>query len=192
MKSFYYFVVYVFTGDKSDEEEPASDLQVAWEVLELAKIIFTKRGAAARSDLAETLIALGEVSLESESFESAVNDIREGLEIQKILYDDTDRALAETHYKLGMALSMNNKMDEAIENFNRSIQLLKNRIDKLNEGEKDIDKKEVDEMMQLIPEIEEKIVDMRNYNEEVRCFQSCKLSLFEPALQEKAKDKAEV
>ncbi|KRT85329.1 Tetratricopeptide repeat-containing protein, partial [Oryctes borbonicus] len=157
------------SGEKptENEEETASDLQVAWEVLELAKIIFTKRGEEAKPDLAETLITLGEISLESENFESAVNDIREGLEIQKTLYDDTDRTLAETHYKLGMALSMNNKIDEAIENFNRTIQLLKNRIEKLKDGQKSIEKKEVDEMRQLIPEIEEKIVDLRNYTEEV-------------------------
>lgn len=167
-------------------------MQVAWEVLELAKIIFTERGEEAKPDLAETLITLGEVSLESENFESAVNDIREGLDIQKVLYDDTDRTLAETHYKLGMALSMNNKLDEATENFNRSIQLLKNRIEKLKGTSRNIEKKEVDEMRQLIPEIEEKIVDLRNYNEEVRCFQSCKLSLFAPEVQEKVKDKAEV
>ncbi|GJQ71873.1 hypothetical protein Trydic_g2986 [Trypoxylus dichotomus] len=162
--------VHAGTSDEKlseNEEEAASDLQVAWEVLELAKIIFTKRGEEAKPDLAETLITLGEVSLESENFESAVNDIREGLEIQKTLCDDTDRTLAETHYKLGMALSMNNKIDEAIENFNRTIQLLKNRIEKLKDGQKSIEKKEVEEMRQLIPEIEEKIVDLRNYTEEV-------------------------
>ncbi|KAI4455845.1 nuclear autoantigenic sperm protein nasp -related [Holotrichia oblita] len=180
------------SGSGENEEESASDLQVAWEVLELAKIIFTKRGEEAKPDLAETLITLGEVSLESENFESAVNDIRDGLEIQKLLYDDTDRTLAETYYKLGMALSMNNKIEEAIENFNRTIQLLKNRIEKLKDGQKSIEKKEVDEMRQLIPEIEEKIVDLRNYTEEVRCFQSCKLSLFEPDMQGQMKDKAEV
>ncbi|KAI4455833.1 nuclear autoantigenic sperm protein nasp -related [Holotrichia oblita] len=180
------------SGSGENEEESASDLQVAWEVLELAKIIFTKRGEEAKPDLAETLITLGEVSLESENFESAVNDIRDGLEIQKLLYDDTDRTLAETYYKLGMALSMNNKIEEAIENFNRTIQLLKNRIEKLKDGQKSIEKKEVEEMRQLIPEIEEKIVDLRNYTEEVRCFQSCKLSLFEPDMQGQMKDKAEV
>lgn len=182
----------MFAGSGENEEESASDLQVAWEVLELAKIIFTKRGEEAKPDLAETLITLGEVSLESENFESAVNDIRDGLEIQKLLYDDTDRTLAETYYKLGMALSMTNKIEEAIDNFNRTIQLLKNRIEKLKDGQKSIEKKEVEEMRQLIPEIEEKIVDLRNYTEEVRCFQSCKLSLFGPDMQGKMKDKAEV
>lgn len=46
-----------------------TDLQVAWEVLELAKRIFEKRKERGLQKLAQTYIVLGEVSMESENFE---------------------------------------------------------------------------------------------------------------------------
>lgn len=154
------------TEEKEEEEDP-SDLQVAWEVLELAKLIYTNRGDDGKNKLAETLVVLGEVSLESENFESAVADIKQGLEIMKSIPNIDDRILAETHYKLGIALSTNSQMEEAIENFTASLQLLKDRIKTLEEADKTKNEEEIVQMKGLIPEIEEKIADMKSFKEEV-------------------------
>jgi len=151
------------TEEKPDEEP--TDLQLAWEVLELAKLIFEKRAETGRKQLAETLVALGEVSLESENFENAIVDIKQGLEIQKSLFKSDSRNLAETYYKLAIALSTNNQIEEAIENFNTSLSILNNRIAKLKENE-DQEKDEIKDIEGLIPEIEEKIADMKSYKEE--------------------------
>lgn len=153
-------------GTEEKEEEP-TDLQVAWEVLELAKIIYENRGEDGKEKLAETLVVLGEVSLESENFESAVTDIKRGLEIFLGLSEKNDRVLAETHYKLGVALSTNSQMEEAIEQFNASLELLKGRIKKLEEEDEEKHKTEIIQMKELIPEIEEKIVDTKNFKDEV-------------------------
>merc|ERR1712200_306806 len=61
-----------------DEEEP-SNLQLAWEMLELAKVAFTTKlkdiKKALEMKICETLLLLGEVSLENETYEQAVQDI---------------------------------------------------------------------------------------------------------------------
>ncbi|XP_030751933.1 protein HGV2 [Sitophilus oryzae] len=153
------------TEEQNGEEEP-SDLQVAWEVLELAKKIFENKED--KKSLADTLIVLGEVSLESENFESAINDVKKGLEIQKELFPKDSRTVAESFYKLGMAYSTDSQIDQAIENFNNSLEYLRNRIKTLEEIKlmTQEHKDEVDEIKSLIPDIEDKIADMNVYKEE--------------------------
>lgn len=155
--------------EKADNEDEPTDLQVAWEVLELAKKIYLKRGADGKKNLAEALVILGEVSLESENFESAINDIKEGLRMQKELFPDDSRTVAETYYKLGVAYSTNTQIDEAIESFQGSLRYLQNRIDHLGkvEDKKDEVEEEIEEVKGLIPDIEEKIADMKSYKDEV-------------------------
>ncbi|CAH0563470.1 unnamed protein product [Brassicogethes aeneus] len=156
------------TEEKDDEP---TDLQVAWEVLELAKKIFEAKGDDGKKSLAETFIILGEISLESENFESAVSDIKQGLDMQKSLYGSDSRTVAETLYKLGIAYSTNTQIEEAVDCFNDSLSYLKNRINVLEKSEdkKDSTDDEVKEIKDLIPEILEKIADMKNYKEEDKC-----------------------
>lgn len=159
-------------GDSTEDgEEDPSDLQVAWEVLELAKIIFENRGESGQRSLADTLVLLGEVSLESENFGAAIADIKRGLDILLELQEPNKRLLAETHYKLGIALSTNGDMDEAVEQFNASLDLLKARITELEEEKKNENETEIKQMKELIPEIEEKIADTKNFKEEVMPFE---------------------
>ncbi|KAB0793723.1 hypothetical protein PPYR_13343 [Photinus pyralis] len=148
----------------SNDEEP-TDLQLAWEVLEIAKLIFEQRDAAGRRGLSETLIVLGEVSLESENFESAVADMKAGLEIQKEICKPNDRTLAETYYKLGTALSTNNQIEEAIQSYTTSLEVLNKRLAKLKQDEEK-QKDEIKDIEDLIPDILEKISDMKNFKEE--------------------------
>merc|ERR1719289_721865 len=76
-----------------DEEEP-SNLQLAWEMLELAKVAFTTKlkdikkedKKALEMKICETLLLLGEVSLENETYEQAVQDITECLNKRKVLH----------------------------------------------------------------------------------------------------------
>merc|ERR1711936_430742 len=65
-----------------DEEEP-SNLQLAWEVLELAKVVYTKLIATEIKDkdffeerLCSTMLHVGEVSIENENYQQAVEDIK--------------------------------------------------------------------------------------------------------------------
>ncbi|EFA05316.2 nuclear autoantigenic sperm protein [Tribolium castaneum] len=152
-------------GEETEDE--LTDLQVAWEVLELAKRIFTNRGTEGKKNLAETLIVLGEISLESGNFTSAIEDMTQGLEIQKTLFGNDSRTIAETCYKLGGAYSTNGQIDEAIASFNSSYEYLQNKITSLKKDEKESNSEEIEELNGLIPEIQEKIADMKNLKTEI-------------------------
>ena len=76
-------------AEKKDEEEEPSNLQLAWEMLELAKVVYSKQleaGAENKAQLEErivsTMLALGEVSIENENYKQAVEDIQECLKKQ--------------------------------------------------------------------------------------------------------------
>jgi len=77
------------SGKKSEDEMEAEvenedlyDLQGAWEVLELAKIIYTRMIKEAKNEmnekkLYETLLTLGEVSIENENWSNAVRNLKD-------------------------------------------------------------------------------------------------------------------
>lgn len=106
--------------------------------------------------------------MESESFELAIRDIKKGLEVQEAKLADDSRALAETHYKLGMAYGMDSQHDESVKCYTKAMEVLKKRLSK---STSDKEKKDLEE---LIPEVEEKISDMKNMKDEVRVIKSCR------------------
>ncbi|CAH1185593.1 unnamed protein product [Phyllotreta striolata] len=154
-------------GEAEEEEEDPSDLQIAWEVLEYARKIYLNQGEAAKKNLAETLVVLGEVALESENFESAISDITEGLGIQRGLFGDDSRAVATTLYKLGIAYAADSQTDKAVGSFEESLACLANRVAALRrrDGQQDA-AEEIEEIEGLMPDIREKITDMKTYKEE--------------------------
>jgi len=163
-----------------DEEEP-SNLQLAWEMLELAKVAFTTKlkdikkedKKALEMKICETLLLLGEVSLENETYEQAVQDITECLNKRKELHPADSRRIAETQYQLGVALGHFEKFDEAIKSLNEAIACLKLRMENLKNKTSSVDETKADdafytreteitELESLIPEIEEKIQDTKD------------------------------
>jgi len=161
-----------------DEEEP-SNLQHAWEMLELAKVIYMKK-VEAEKDIAakaeferkicEAFISLGEVSLENENYGRAVEDFSACLERRQAKLPKDSRSIAEIHYQLGVALGFSSKFEEAIKSLNAAIDVLTMRIKNLAERMESKDEtrmddadytreKEMAELEVLIPEIREKIAD---------------------------------
>merc|ERR1711909_62181 len=174
------------TEGKDGEEEP-SNLQLAWEMLELAKVIYTKQVDTATDDktkkaieekLCRTILTLGEISIENENYSQAVEDIQMCLKKQGAFSKDS-RLVAETHYQLGVAQGFNSQYDAAVVSLNSAIQIIKERVKNINvlvkssEGKKEtgeleasIYKKEIEELEELIPEIEEKIADTKDLKKE--------------------------
>jgi len=149
-----------------DAEEEPSNLQLAWEVLELAKLAFTKQAEATAKEakeggkkLCDTLLLLGEVSMENENYEQAVEDLNTCLKKRQETMPIDKRALAQTHYQLGIALGFHQKFEEAEESLKKAIDVLEERVKDLKEATEEVLKKEVKELEVLIPEIKEKIVD---------------------------------
>merc|ERR1712114_103224 len=145
------------------ENEDLSNLQRAWEVLELAKVIYTRMIKEGKNELnekklCETLLALGEVSIENENWSSAVEDLTACLVKRKELAMDS-RLIAETHYHLGVALCYNEKFDEAIKSLNDAKEVLSSHLELLKKDTFNARASEIDELEQLLPEIDEKVKD---------------------------------
>ncbi|XP_013199592.2 nuclear autoantigenic sperm protein [Amyelois transitella] len=176
-------------GDGEEDENPESEdnLQLAWEMLELSRIILDKRvtnggGDAARALLADVHLALGEVALESETYDKAVVDMQNCLDLQKELYGTDDRRIAETHYQIGLANYLASNFEEAITHFKNAANILESRIKTLENpaaATEDVTVKkyssadphytiegEIKELKELLPQIQEKIQDMMDYKAE--------------------------
>ncbi|EDL30596.1 nuclear autoantigenic sperm protein (histone-binding), isoform CRA_a, partial [Mus musculus] len=85
---------------QENEEEEIGNLELAWDMLDLAKIIF-KRQETKEAQLyaAQAHLKLGEVSVESENYIQAVEEFQACLSLQEQYLEAHDRLLAETHYQ---------------------------------------------------------------------------------------------
>ncbi|CEJ62432.1 hypothetical protein PMG11_10930 [Penicillium brasilianum] len=108
------------------EEEEEDDFENAFEVLDLARILYLKKLEAAEENsmdkgkgessdlpadlkhikerLADTYDLQAEISLEGERFSDAVTDLRTALDLRNTLVPFEDPSVAECHYKLSLAL----------------------------------------------------------------------------------------
>lgn len=164
--------------EKVDEEE-VSNLQLAWEVLELAKVIFKRQVAEGKTEalakVAEVLLKLGEISIESDNCGQAVEDLSECLAVQREILAADSRQLAETHYQRGLAHSFAGQYDSAADDFRAAVGALELRVenlsrfidenkDKEREGSLDDDpvwraEREVEDLRSLLPEVKAKVED---------------------------------
>ncbi|XP_026005572.1 histone-binding protein N1/N2-like [Astatotilapia calliptera] len=156
------------TGEKDSDDEEVGNLQLAWEMLEVAKVIYKRKETKeAQLMAAQAHLKLGEVSAESGNYPQALEDFQECLKLQVKHLDSDSRLLAETRYQLGVTYSLNTQYSEAIESLKSSISIIKNRLDKLQEmldkaeGPEALpeERKELEELKALLPEIQEKVED---------------------------------
>ncbi|XP_013143653.1 PREDICTED: protein HGV2 [Papilio polytes] len=169
-----------------DNEDDIDNLQLAWEMLDLSRSILKRRaegggGDVTRRLLADVHLALGEVALESETYDKAVTDMMCCLEIQKELHNSDDRCIAETHYQIGLANSLASNFEDAVTHFKNAANILESRIKALENANPKDDatikkyklndpfysiEAEIKELKELLPEIQEKIQDMMDYKAE--------------------------
>jgi len=174
-------------GEKKDEEdEDVSNHQLAWEMLELAKVIYQKQesGNTAMSlKTAQVFLKLGEVGLESETYPQSIEDFHSCLKIQEKHLEADNRCLAETHYQLGVAYSFSDDFDKSLGSFAKALKIIQDRITNLKKGTspskgskqspskdaKDVEAVfEMKELSNLIPEIKEKIEDMEEMKKDAK------------------------
>uniref|UniRef100_A0A8C6LJR3 Nuclear autoantigenic sperm protein n=2 Tax=Nothobranchius furzeri TaxID=105023 RepID=A0A8C6LJR3_NOTFU len=153
---------------ESDDEEEVGNLQLAWEMLELAKVIYKRKDSKEDKLMAaQTHLKLGEVSAESGNYSQALDDFQECLKLQLEHLEPDSRLLAETHYQLGVTYSLNLQYSEAIEALNSSVSVIRSRLEKLQRlldkaegpGSLPEEEKELEELKALLPEIQEKVED---------------------------------
>lgn len=152
------------------EEEEVGNLQLAWEMLEVAKVIY-KRKESTEDQLmaAQAYLKLGEVSAESGNYPQALDDFQECLALQLKYLPPHIRLLAETHYHVATTLCYMDQYSQAIQHYNSSIKVIETRLAMLQEvidaaegadGAAE-EKNELDELKLLLPDIREKVEDAK-------------------------------
>ncbi|OXB78920.1 UNVERIFIED_CONTAM: hypothetical protein H355_013800 [Colinus virginianus] len=161
--------------DKESEEEEIGNLELAWDVLELAKVIYKRQETKeAQLHAAQAHLKLGEVSIESENYVQAIEEFQACLALQQKYLEAHDRLLAESHYQLALAYHYNSQFDEAVLQFGKSVEVIDKRMAMLTERIKKAesgspeDEKEIEELKGLLPEIKEKIEDSKESQKSAR------------------------
>uniref|UniRef100_A0A8C3STN7 Nuclear autoantigenic sperm protein n=1 Tax=Chelydra serpentina TaxID=8475 RepID=A0A8C3STN7_CHESE len=164
--------------DKSfqeSEEDEVGNLELAWDMLELAKVIYKRQETKeAQLHAAQAHLKLGEVSIESENYAQAIEEFQACLALQQKYLEAHDRLLAESHYQLALAYHYNSQFDEAILQFSKSVEVIDKRMVMLTErikkaeGGSTEDEKEIEELKGLLPEIKEKIEDSKESQKSAR------------------------
>merc|ERR1712133_216591 len=159
------------TASEKEDEDELSNLQHAWEMLELAKVLYTKESETASDDkkaefskkICDVFLHLGEISLENENFQQAVEDLTSCLTKRKEFLPADSRSIAETHYQLGIALVYNGNFDDAESSMNSAVEVLSTRLENLTKMESSeyLDKEIVD-LKDLVKEIREKVSDFKD------------------------------
>ncbi|CAH6720505.1 putative NASP-related protein Sim3p [[Candida] jaroonii] len=164
--------------EQEEQEEEKTDMELAWEILEIARGLYEKKLDDNKAEeskltipyltsdkdtptneyvktlksLSEVYDLLGEVSLESEHFPQAASDLESSLEMRKKLYDnDYSGLIGESHFKLSLALEFCLEDDTAKE---KAANHIKAAIKILkNDSQKNPDKKkENDEIIGSLSE----------------------------------------
>ncbi|KAM6962587.1 nuclear autoantigenic sperm protein [Aplochiton taeniatus] len=157
------------TEDKESEED-VGNLQLAWEMLEVSKVIY-KRKESKEDQLmaAQAYLKLGEVGAESGNYAQSLDDFQDCLALQLKYLPPHSRLLAETHYQLGMTLCYTDQYNQAIQHYQSSIKVIESRLAMLQEvlvkaeGEDSAkeERSEMEELKQLLPDIAEKVEDAK-------------------------------
>lgn len=152
-----------------DEEQEATTMEIAWEVLCLAKRMYmASETMESKLKLAETLQKLGEISIEWDNNDNAVGILTECLEIRTAILPENDRLIASTYYHLGLAHSFKQNTNDANECFKNAMKVINKKIDQLQDhlklaeenqdvAVKAVYEKELAELRDLLPEISMRI-----------------------------------
>ncbi|XP_061681772.1 histone-binding protein N1/N2-like isoform X2 [Syngnathoides biaculeatus] len=155
-------------GDDDDDDDDVGNLQLAWEMLEVAKVIYKrKEGKEDQLMAAQAFLKLGEVGAETGNYPQALEDFQECLTLQLKHLPPHNRLLAETHYHVATTLCYMDQYSQAIQHYNSSIKVIETRLAMLQdlidsaEGTEGVTEAttELEELKQLLPEIREKIED---------------------------------
>ncbi|KAI3630260.1 hypothetical protein MIR68_011695 [Amoeboaphelidium protococcarum] len=164
--------------DDSDENDgdgnqgQNDDYDDAWQALETSRLIYEKLVAGLRSDdssphllqLADIYNALGDLGTEMENFEAALMDYDKSYGIKKTLSQSNVsflRELSELQFRKAIVYELQNDFKSAISEMHQSKSVLNSFINtKKASGE------DVTEVESLLPELDEKMADLKSQLEQ--------------------------
>jgi len=137
--------------------DDTSNLQLAWEMLELAKMIYERKlknvvpekKKEVMSALWEATSGLGEVAMEAGNFGQALEEFFSCLEARKTVLPKDSRSIAEIHFQKSRAEAALGKMAESESSIRAAIAVLEERAGNLSK-------------MELSPHLVEEIADLES------------------------------
>eukprot|EP01120_Amphizonella_sp_Union-15-10_P014987 TRINITY_DN7512_c0_g1_i1.p1 TRINITY_DN7512_c0_g1~~TRINITY_DN7512_c0_g1_i1.p1 ORF type:complete len:390 (-),score=117.34 TRINITY_DN7512_c0_g1_i1:40-1209(-) len=151
--------------NKSKTEDPLDTLEIAWEVLELSRLIYSK-DVTKNLELSDVHLLLGNVALEGEQMELAIEEYIKSLKIREDFGAD-ERRIAESHFQLGLVYTFLPEGNlKAQEHYRSAKQALSRRIDRLR-LEYPTDEEQIDSLNQIIIELDGRILEVIDSEEKI-------------------------
>ncbi|KAG5444167.1 Protein hgv2 [Clonorchis sinensis] len=157
----------------ADTQEDISNLQLAWEVLEVSKTIYSRKNDdESRLKVADCLEKLAEISREKEDYVQALSDLQDCLTIRSAVLNDDHRDIAEVHYQLGTTHAIAGALDLASTCFRNAVSCLQQHANnirtKITEMEKlDDQAVELEALRNSLKEVESLVSDVQRRHAEV-------------------------
>jgi len=137
--------------------DDTSNLQLAWEMLELAKMIYERKlknvvpekKKEVMSALWEATSGLGEVAMEAGNFSQALQEFSSSLEARKTVLPKDSRSIAEIYFQKSRAEAALGEMAESESSIRAAIAVLEERAGNLSK-------------MELSPHLVEEIADLES------------------------------
>lgn len=149
--------------EEGEDEGPTTetvedDFQLAWEVLDTARLIYAQQETAnplARLVLADIHQDLGDLQMENEQFPAAIKDFQCALEFLGKAAADSDavenvRARAAVQFKISLAHEYNGEMEAALGPLSAALELLRSAVS------------EASDLAVLIQDLELKMAEIRS------------------------------
>ncbi|KAL2628890.1 hypothetical protein R1flu_013576 [Riccia fluitans] len=113
-----------------DLEEEEGDIELAWKLLETARVIHSKQPTRSLDEV-DVITALADISLEKENFKTCYVDYEQALHILQGLVEPDSRLLASTWYKMALAKQFDNRPQEALVFCEKAVTICQMRLDRL-------------------------------------------------------------
>ncbi|KAK6922788.1 hypothetical protein RJ641_011092 [Dillenia turbinata] len=116
--------------DLAEADEDESDLDLAWKMLDVARVIVEKNSDDTMEKV-NILSTLAEVALEREDVETSLSDYLKALSTLECLVEQDSRRIAELNFRICLCLEVGSKAADAIPYCQKAIAICKSRMERL-------------------------------------------------------------
>ena len=135
-------------GGEDEEDEEETDMELAWKLLENARLIYLEHFEATKAnpdpeplrkeralELASVYENLGDINQEQSNFEAAIEDETKALQIYEKELSLDDRRIAAVLSNMSLAYQLLDRFKEALRTCQRGIAVLNARLKRLQEDD---------------------------------------------------------
>lgn len=137
-----------------DQEEEDDDMALAWEAFEVCRGTYQKHLDTHFAELADVLLAIGDVHMEDERFGDAVEEFTEALAVLDGRVSSNDRLLAEIYFRICMANQYAQKDALALASVDKAKSILEANMQEIKVKWEAVDANDVKEAYRLEKEAE--------------------------------------